>query len=328
MDPLIRTENLKVTYAAAGSSDVPAVWDATFAIQPGEAVGLLGESGCGKSTTALALLRLLPPSARIRGCVNFRGRDLLQLSETDMRRIRGAQISLIFQEPAVALNPVLPVGDQIAEVLRAHRPWGRRRCRQEAEALLHQVRLADPAHPMDASRIYKAYAHELSGGQKQRVAIAQALACRPALLIADEPTTGLDTSTQAEVMALVRELKDRFSVAVLFITHHPALLAGFAERVIIMYAGRIVEHGELTEVYARPLHPYTRGLLQATPAGKKGGEGSRLVPIPGSPPDMSEPMAGCQFAPRCGARSEICDAQEPPETRLPRRSVRCFHHDN
>ena len=327
MDALLEVRDLTLTYRTGNRTETPAVVRVSFDIHAGEAVGLLGESGCGKTTTALSLPRLLPPSAHIvRGRVRYQGKELLTLPEREMERIRGQEISLIVQEPSIALNPVICVGDQIAEVIRAHRPWGRRRCRVEAESLLAQVRLQDGA------RGYKAYPHELSGGQNQRVLIAQALACGPSLIIADEPTTGLDAGTQAEILDLLRDLKTRLHTAFLFISHHPGVLARLADRVLVMYAGRIVEEGDLIGVYKSPMHPYTKGLLESIPA--KPGEGSasaskRLFPIPGSPPDMNDLPLGCPFAPRCPSRMDVCTLREPQFTDLEgNRRVRCFAYGN
>ncbi len=327
MEALLQVRDLTVSYSDGRNLQVPAVAGISFDIHAGEAVGLLGESGCGKTTTALSVSRLLPSSANIiAGQVRFRDRELLELPEHDMERIRGGTISMIFSEPSSALNPVLCVGDQIAEVIRAHRPWGRSRCRVEAETLLARVHLQDAAH------VYRAFPHELSGGQNQRVLIAQALACRPSLVIADEPTTSLDTLTQAEILDLLRHLKASSQTAFLFISHHPGVLARLADRLLVMYAGRIVEEGGLNEVYSSPMHPYTQGLLRSTPANN--GEGGiprrrRLSPIPGSPPDMNDLPVGCVFAPRCPVRLEVCVTREPQTTDLSgKRRVRCFAPGN
>ncbi len=327
MDALLQARDLTISYRNGGRRETPAVVGASFDIHAGEAVGLLGESGCGKSTTALSLPRLLPGSARILdGQVWYRGRDLLQLPDREMERIRGAEISLIFQEAAIALNPVMCAGDQVADVIRAHRSWTRRRCRAEAESLLAQVRLQDVA------RVSRSFPHELSGGQNQRVLIAQALACGASLVIADEPTTGLDTRTQAEILDLLKELKKRSQTSFLFISHHPGVLAGLADRLLVMYAGRIVEEGDLLQVYTSPRHPYTQGLLRsmpAIPAGASDDTRKRLIPIPGSPPDMSDLPPGCPFAPRCPVRMDVCSLREPPITDLSgSRRVRCFVYGN
>ncbi len=321
MPCLLQVSHLTVNYRTGCGTETTAVAGVSFAIGAGEVVGLLGESGCGKSTTALALLRLLPFNARIiRGSVAFGGRNLLDLPDKDLTRIRGNEVSFIFHEPSVALNPVLRVGRQISEVLRAHRPWTSSRCQWEAGQLLARVGLSG------SSDIHDAFPHELSGGQKQRVLIAQALACDPALIIADEPTTGLDTHTQADILDVLKDLKERRQTAFLLISHHPGVLARLADRLLVMYAGRIVEEGRLTEVYARPRHPYTAGLLAATP-GRNGCPNSsrRLVPIPGNPPDMNDAHAGCPFVPRCPIRMDICSSQEPGE-RILDSGVRVWCH--
>jgi oligopeptide/dipeptide ABC transporter ATP-binding protein len=327
MDAILHAQNLTISYRTGDRAETPAVVGVTFHLHPGEAVGLLGESGCGKTTTALSLPCLLPRSARvIRGRILFQGRDLLQLSRRDMDKIRGREISMIFQEPSISLNPVICVGDQIAEIIRVHRSWGRRRCRAAAEALLSQVRL------QDVVRVYKAYPNELSGGQNQRILIAQALACEPSVVIADEPTTGLDTETQAEILDLLRELKMKSRTAFLFISHHPGVLARLVDRVLIMYAGRIVEEGDLLEVYRSPMHPYTQGLLRSMPR-KPAEDGERvkerLAPISGSPADMNALATGCPFVPRCPVRMDVCGLHEPQFTVLDgNRRVRCFAYGN
>ena len=318
-DTLLQVRDLTVGYRRGGT-ETSALAGATFRIDAGETVGLLGESGCGKSTTALALLRLLPGNGRIaRGAVYFRGRGLLELGSREMERIRGAEISLVFQEPSIALNPVMRAGEQVAEVIRAHRTWGRRRCRSRAEDLLAAVRLDD------VERVYGSFPHELSGGQKRRILIAQALACDPALVIADEPTSGLDSRTQTEILDLFLELKAHSRTAFLFISHDPGVFAGLADRLMVMYAGRIVEQGGLDQVYRTPLHPYTQGLLDSMPRTSGGAlDTQRLCPIPGSPPDMSSLPPGCPFAPRCSERLDVCGAEEPPDAGWNGgRTVRC-----
>lgn len=304
---LLEVRGLGVAYGAAS-----AVEDATFHIAPGEVAGVLGESGSGKTTLALALAGLLPPAARaVRGEVLFRGTDLLREPERRLRALRGAEIAFISQEPALALNPVMRAGAQIAEVVRAHRRWSGAQCRRHAAAVLERLCGAD------AARIASAYPHQLSGGQRQRVAIAQAVALEPALLIADEPTSSLDPTIQADVLALLAGLKRRGS-AILLVTHNPAILTGLAGRMLVMYAGRIVEQGGFAEVLAAPLHPYTRALLACVP--RPGARGPLAV-IPGAPPDPAAPAPGCPFAPRCPEVFEPCNGSDPQGLR-----VRCFHH--
>lgn len=256
MEPLLSVTNLTVEMHDGGATARTVLDGVSFSIAAGEAVGLVGESGCGKTTTALALLRLLPAAAQVtKGSVRLGGRDLLALWEKQLEKVRGAALSMVFQDPAIALNPVMRAGDQVAEVIRAHRPLRGERLRQEVESLFERVWFSDPA------RIYAAYPHELSGGQRQRVAIAQALACQPRLLIADEPTAALDTTVQSEILDLLKQLKAQLRMAMLIITHNPAILAGLADRVLVMNEGRLVEEGAVTEVYGNPSHRYTKLLL-------------------------------------------------------------------
>ena len=324
-DPLLQVRGLTVRYRPEGGAEVAAVNQADFTIASGEAVGLLGESGCGKTTLALSLLRLLPTNTcEVRGSILLGETELMGLGESQLRQLRGAMISIIFQEPEIALNPVMRVGDQIAEVIRAHRPWGKRRCLDEAGALLDQL------HFTDANRIFNAYPHQLSGGQRQRAVIAQAIACKPALVIADEPTTALDPTVQSEVLTLFIDLKERFQTAFLFISHNPAILAKVVDRILVMYAGRIVEEAETTQILRRPLHPYTAGLMRCVL--EWGDEGAfrprRILPtIPGSPPDPADLMQGCPFEPRCPERMEVCTAREPQEVQAENsQRVRCFKY--
>jgi oligopeptide/dipeptide ABC transporter ATP-binding protein len=321
MEAILQVDHLSVRYEGSGSP-VSALRDVSFAVSRGEVVGLLGESGAGKSTLAAALLQLLAPTARIEnGSIQFRDRDLTRLTERQLESIRGAELSLIFQEPALALNPVMRVGTQIANVLRAHRRCDRARCREQAKNLMAEVGLAD------AERIYEAYPHELSSGERQRVIIAQAIACEPAIVIADEPTANLDSATEAQVLQAFKALQARFSLGLLFITHNPVLLLGFADRVIVMYAGQIVEQGPTAAVLEHPLHPYTTGLLRCVPDNSPLGSGRRwLSPIPGEPPDLARLPNACAFEPRCSSRLPIC-ASCIPEMTQPgtERSVRCFN---
>jgi oligopeptide/dipeptide ABC transporter ATP-binding protein len=306
---LLEVRGLTVAYGAASALE-----DATFHVEAGEMAGVLGESGSGKTTLALALAGLLPPAARVlRGAVLFRGTDLLGQPERRLRALRGAQIALISQEPALALNPVIRAGEQVAEVVRAHRRWSAGRCRQHARLALEKLCGAD------AGRIFDAYPHQLSGGQRQRVAIAQAVALEPALVVADEPTSSLDAALQADVLALLGELTLRGS-AVLLVTHNPGNLTGLANRVLVMYAGRIVEQGGFAEVWSAPLHPYTRALLACAPRVGRRADGP-LPTIPGAPADPAALPPGCPFAPRCPERIEACAAEEPAGLR-----VRCIRH--
>jgi oligopeptide/dipeptide ABC transporter ATP-binding protein len=298
---------------------VRAVDQVSFSLAAGETLGLVGESGCGKSLTALSVLGLVPPPGRITaGTVEFEGRDLLSLSEHDRRAVRGARIGFVFQEPATALNPVFTIGDQVAETLVVHRQASRADAHRRAVALLDAVRI-----PQAAARALD-YPHQLSGGQRQRALIAAALACGPSLLIADEPTTALDVTVQAEVLDLLRAMRAQFHLALLIISHDLGVVSELADRVSVMYAGRIVEHGPTGAVLTSPLHPYTHGLLASVPGVTAGG---RLHAIPGSVPDMAALPAGCAYAPRCPDHLAACDEGRPgPATPAEARTVRCFVH--
>jgi len=323
--PLLSVRGLTVNYSGDRQS-VSALSGVSLDLAPGEIVGIVGESGSGKSTLALSILGLLPAKTSVAGSIRLHDKDLLPMDESSWRAIRGARISMIFQEPGLALSPVMRVGDQIAEVIRAHRPGSRQARKRESEALLSEVRLAD------AERIYQAYPHQLSGGQLHRVAIAQAVACRPGVVIADEATRSLDGTIQAEIMEVLREVNRKFGSALVFITHNPALLAGFADRVLVMYAGRIVEEGPVTEVFRRPLHPYTKGLLRLAPRYPQQAAGlaqDRLPAIPGSLTDADRLTQGCVFEPRCSARTAVCSSEFPNQaTPEPGRRVSCFNYGN
>jgi oligopeptide/dipeptide ABC transporter ATP-binding protein len=322
LEPLLRISDLRVEYPGERGSSAAVVDGACLEVARGEIVGIVGESGSGKTTLALSLLGLLPAAARtVAGSIRLHGQELVGLPERRFRRLRGAAISLIFQEPGIALNPVMRAGDQVAEVLRAHRAWGRGRCGDEAVRLLAEVGLPDP------TRLARAYPHELSGGQRQRVTIAQAIACGPELLVADEPTSALDATTRAEVLALLLGLRDRLSLALLFVTHDLGTLAALADRVLVMYAGRIVEEGPKHRVCREPLHPYTRALLAAIPRPRATGEGRALPTIDGGPPDLSRRPPGCAFEPRCPDRMDVCRERVPLRIEpAPLRHVSCFKH--
>ena len=313
--PLLSVDGLCVEFGDA-RAPARAVDCASFTIRGRETVALVGESGCGKSLTALALARLLPPAARIAGGrVTFGGRDMLALSPSALRRARGGEIAYVFQEPATSLNPVLTVGAQIREALRLHRPEAD--SDSEAANLLKTVGI-----PCAASRL-RAWPHELSGGMQQRVMIAMALACRPRLLVADEPTTALDVTIQAQILALLVRLQAEFGMAILLITHNLGLVAKVAARVNVMYAGRIVEHGPTEAVLRNPAHPYTRGLLKAVP--RLSGRGD-LEGIPGSVPGLSSPPPGCRFHPRCPVSDARCKNESPGLARIDaERGVRCHY---
>jgi oligopeptide/dipeptide ABC transporter ATP-binding protein len=318
-EPLLRVDHLTTVFDVA-SGPVPAVDDVSFEIRPSETLGLVGESGCGKSVTALSIMRLVQPPGRIKsGRVRFRDRDLLTLSESAMREVRGAAIALIFQEPMTALNPVFTVGNQIAETLLVHGRATRRDARDKAIELLQAVRIPNAAARVDD------YPHQLSGGMRQRVLIAIAIACRPALVIADEPTTALDVTIQAQILDLLRDMKSAFNLSLLLITHDLGVIAETADRVAIMYAGRIVEEGPVREIFRHPQHPYTRGLLASIPGGTRG---ERLRTIDGSVPMLGALPPGCAFNPRCPDRFDPCTVDPPPDYVVgPDHEAKCYLHD-
>ena len=314
--PLLEVRDLRVSFAG-DEGELPAVRGVSLRLERGETLALVGESGCGKSVTALALMRLLEPNGRVSGTLLFRGRDLAELDDEGIRRIRGAEIGMIFQEPMTSLNPVFPIGDQIGEVLELHRGLGREAARRAAVDLIARVRIPDPA------RRAEQYPHELSGGMKQRVMIAMALACDPALLIADEPTTALDVTIQAQILELLRTLRQDAGMAILLITHDLGVVAQFADRVAVMYAGEIVEEASVRQLFREPLHPYTRALLRALPRpGRRG----RLDAIEGTVPSPRELPPGCAFSARCGEALARCAGEPPPVVAVGGRPVRCWLH--
>ena len=320
MTPLLRVTGLTTTFPLP-TGTVRAVDHVSLELRRGETLGLVGESGSGKSMTAMSILRLVqPPGVTTGGPVEFNGRkDLLELSERDMRKIRGAEIALIFQEPMTALDPVFTIGDQIAEAMLVHGLASRAAARDRAVELLAAVRIPDP------EKRVRDYPHQLSGGMRQRVLIAIALACRPLLLIADEPTTALDVTIQAEILDLLREMKEKFDLALLLITHDLGVVARHADRVAVMYAGRIVEEGPVRRIFQAPAHPYTRGLLASIPGGAPG---RRLAAIEGTVPNLAALPPGCAFEPRCPDRFAKCPAAPPPAFRVePDRLTRCYLHD-
>ena len=320
---LLEIRNLTVRYRPARTEAVIALHDICLEVQTGKVLSILGESGSGKSTLAVAALGLLPQSAECAGRVSLDGRDLLQSTPADLRKLRGARMTLIPQDPASALNPVIRVGTQISEVLRAHLPLTRRERKQRVLELLREVGFDD------ATRIYLAYAHELSGGQRQRVMIAQAVACRPSLIIADEPTSKLDSTLQAEILALLANLVRKNGATLILITHDPALLTGFADRIAVMYAGHVVEEGSAAEILSAPAHPYTQALLRLSriePEARQANAG-KLQTIPGEPPDLIEAHKGCRFEPRCPERMAVCANTDPHATMLnPSHCVHCFKY--
>ncbi len=294
-----------------------AVQDLTLTVSPGEVLGLVGESGCGKSMTSLAILRLVPKPGRItQGSIVFEQQDLLSLPEDAIRRIRGARIALIPQDPLTSLNPVYTIGDQLCEVLTLHQGMTQQAARHRAAELLDQVRLPNARARLDD------YPHQFSGGMRQRVMIAMALSCSPALLIADEPTTALDVTVQAQILALMQEIQKEAGMAILLITHDLGVVAETCDRVAVMYAGRVVETASVSDLFAKPSHPYTQGLLQSLPRPGV----NRLSPIQGQPPPITALPAGCAFAPRCPHTVSAC-GQDPIPVKLigPDHWSRCLH---
>ena len=303
--PLLAVENLSVEFHPRERT-VRAVSGISFAMAAGETLAIVGESGCGKTVSALAILGLLPKNAaRITsGSIRFDGRELIGLSESEMERVRGHRISMVFQDPLTSLNPILTVGRQITETLEAHLAMGRKAARVRAAELLRIVGIPEAARRLDE------YPHQFSGGMRQRVMIAMALSCDPAILIADEPTTALDVTIQAQVLEVLQRLRREFAMSVLLITHDLGVVAGIADRVAVMYAGRIVEIGPTEAVLADAMHPYTVGLLRSVPRIDRD-RTAALVPIEGAPPDLRTRIEGCPFAPRCAWRIDVCGVDDP-----------------
>ena len=304
--PLLEVQDLRVNFATYGGT-VQAVRGLSFSMEAGECLALVGESGCGKSVTAQSLLRLVPhPPATTTGSVRFDGRELLDLSEREMNRLRGAAFGMVFQDPMTSLNPTMPVGRQIEEALREHERLSRSAARERVLDMLRLVGMPEP------ERRYGQYPHECSGGMRQRVLIAMALVCGPRLIVADEPTTALDVTIQAQILDILKDLRSRLGTALLLITHDLGVVAHMAHRVAVVYAGRIVETAPVRELFARPSHPYTRRLLCSRPS--LDGEAARgpLGAIKGTPPDLFAPPPGCGFAPRCDYAMALCDTTPPP----------------
>ncbi|SNT52882.1 peptide/nickel transport system ATP-binding protein [Tardiphaga sp. OK246] len=317
--PILSIENLQVSLFTRRGV-LPAVDGLSLTVSAGETLAIVGESGCGKSLTALAIMRLLPnpPAKIVGGAVRFMGRDLAALSEREMQRVRGKDISMIFQDPMTSLNPVVAVGDQLIEAIRRHNDVSRHEARDRAIELLRQVRIPD------AERRFNDYPHQMSGGMSQRVMIAMAIACGPKLLIADEPTTALDVTIQAQIIELMKELQSSSDMGLIIITHDLGVVAEVADRVAVMYAGRKVEEAPVEALFERPLHRYTRGLLGATPSAQRR-RGSRLVEITGNVPALSDLPQGCAFQNRCPDVLDRCRAERPQlAPLLPHRSAACF----
>ena len=317
--PLLELRNLSTHYVSArGTRVVRAVDEVSLSLEAGSTLGIVGESGSGKSTLALTILRLLPPAARITsGEILFEGEDLRTKSDVEMRRIRGQRIAMILQDPMASLNPLFTIGDQVSEPVRVHEGVGRRGAWSRATDLLKAVRISAPE-----SRV-REYPHQMSGGMRQRIVGAIAISCSPRLLIADEPTTSLDLTIQAQYLNLLRDLQRQYELALIFITHNLGIVAKMCDQVAVMYAGRLVEWGPVTRIFDAPAHPYTQALLGSIPRMGDGRE--RLTAIEGQPPDLAAPPPGCAFHPRCPQVMDQCREQAPPETVLaPRHTTRCW----
>ncbi len=323
--PVLEIENLQTHFFTPGGT-VRAVDGVSYTVHAGETLGVVGESGCGKSVTALSVLRLVtsPPGRIVGGHIRFEGRDLLTISEADMEKVRGNDISMIFQEPMTSLNPLYKVGDQISEAIALHKGLTRRQARDHALEMLRRVSIPEPEQRAQA------YPHQLSGGMRQRVMIAMALSCNPKVLIADEPTTALDVTIQAQILDLMRDLRESFGTAIVLITHDMGVVAENADRVVVMYAGRKVEEADVDDLFDNPGHPYTKGLLAAIPhldeAARAEPGRNRLNEIKGMVPSLAKLRPGCSFAPRCGFVTRQCLAASPPLEQLrPRHWIACWH---
>ncbi|WP_129667879.1 ABC transporter ATP-binding protein [Phytoactinopolyspora endophytica] len=315
--PALVADGLSVRFQV-GQGSVTAVDEISFGVRPGEVMALVGESGCGKSSVAMALAGLLAPNAELTGSVTFGDTDIVGLGERQLSKIRGRSIGVVFQEPMTSLNPVLTVGRQVSEVLRRHAGMSRKQAAEHSVELFERVGIPDPRTRA------RSYPHQLSGGMRQRVMIAMALACRPRVLIADEPTTALDVTVQSTILRLLRELGREDGTAIVLITHDLGVVADIADRVAIMYAGRFVEEGEVHDIFAQPSHPYTRALLAATPRQGEAGQG-RLAEIPGIVPVLHEPATSCSFADRCTRVGSTCHESRPQRSRVGQHHVWCFH---
>jgi oligopeptide/dipeptide ABC transporter ATP-binding protein len=318
VQPLLEVKDLRTSFFT-DAGEVRAVDGVSFAVEAGKLMGLVGESGSGKTASVLSVMRLLPESARVvGGAVLFEGRDLLKLSEPEMRAVRGAKIAMIFQEPMTSLNPVFTIGSQIGEAVRLHQRTGRRETLERTIEALRLVGIADP------ERRVNDYPHQLSGGMRQRVMIAMALACEPKLLIADEPTTALDVTIQAQILDLIRELQVRLKLAVILVTHDLGIVAQYADDVTILYAARVMEQAPSAELFRNPLNPYTRGLLESIP-GADGHRHHRLRAIAGTIPNALHPPSGCRFHPRCPMVIDECARVDPPlVAKAPQHLVACI----
>lgn len=316
-NPLLSVEELRISDALGN----PIVEGISFEIQKGEALAVVGESGCGKSLTSLSVMGLLPPvlEKSRKGAIHFEGKDLTKASEKELQALRGNRMAMVFQEPLTALNPLLTVGAQISEVLRQHKKMSKAEARARAIALLDMVRLPDPA------KRYDEHPHRLSGGQRQRVTIAMAMACEPALIIADEPTTALDVTVQAQILSLLAELRANNGQSLMLITHDLGVVGQVADRMVVVYAGQIVESGPVAEVLTAPRHPYTAGLMSARPHGSYAATGVEVTDIPGAVPAPSARPKGCLFAPRCRQAQPRCQDERPALQGAGNRQHACFY---
>lgn len=319
MEPILKIENLKTSFMTS-NGEVQAVRGVSFSVNKGDILGIVGESGSGKSVTSMSVLRLLADTARIKeGSILFEGQELTKLTKKKMREIRGEKISMIFQDPMSSLNPLIPVGKQVEEMIREHHPdRSKEEIKKEVLDLFEKVRIPEP------EKRYKSFPHEFSGGMRQRVMIAMALANKPDLLIADEPTTALDVTVQDQILKQLRELEKEYGTSIIFITHDLGVVAELCKRVIVMYGGLIMEEALIDDIFEHPSHPYTMGLLASMPDVEQD-KTARLMPIPGSPPDMTNPPQGCPFAPRCPYARKICGEELPEFTEVgENHRSRCF----
>ncbi|MGG1632869.1 ABC transporter ATP-binding protein [Rossellomorea sp. NRS-1567] len=309
MNQVLSVQDLHVHFSTYGG-EVKAVRGVSFDLHKGETLAIVGESGCGKSVTSQSIMRLItsPPGKVTNGRILFKGKDLLNVTEPQMRKIRGADISMIFQDPMTALNPTLTIGEQIIEGILQHNDVSKKQARQKAIEMLTLVSISNPEERL------KQYPHQFSGGMRQRIVIAMSLVCEPDVIIADEPTTALDVTIQAQILELFKEIQQKTGVSIILITHDLGVVAQVADRIAVMYAGKIVEEGNRREIFYHPQHPYTQGLLKSVPRLDLDGED--LIPIPGSPPDLFSPPVGCPFVPRCEKAMEVCDRVYPAKTQL------------
>jgi oligopeptide/dipeptide ABC transporter ATP-binding protein len=325
MASVLEIQDLHVSYRSREVRSRPVLSGVSFDLMAGEILGVLGESGSGKSTLAASVLRVLPPNGQVeKGAVLYEGHNLLQANPEELRQIRGGRIALIFQEPSLALHPTIRVGEQVRQVLAAHQSSPKNVLNDRAREVFTHL------FPQDTDRIMRSYPHQLSGGQRQRALIAQAIACSPTVVIADEPTAALDPVTQAEILGVFRSLRESLGLAMIFITHNPALLSGFADRILVLYAGQVIEWGPAEAVLRLPQHPYTKALLESLPAISAENEKSRKNKLPviaGNSSPSSLPRRGCSFEPRCTVRMDLCREFEPPLVKLGKlHIVSCFKY--